>query len=174
MNIYCQLAKQAIRNYLKNGTVMKPSPNLPTELLSCSCGVFITIKKGGALRGCIGTWLPTKANIAEEIISNAIVAATRDNRFLPLTLDELDEINIEVSLLTQPELIESFTNHNPRLCGLIVQSESSPYKVGLLLPDLDGIDNPEKQFSLCCQKADIDPSKESVKLYRFRVIKYQS
>ena len=172
MNPYCQLAKDAIKNYLENGSEIKPPKNLPENFYKDRPGVFVTIENDGKLRGCVGTYLPTKENIAEEIISNAIAAASQDYRFAPITLSEIDSLNFSVSLLSEPEPIDGFDKLEPKKYGLIVKCADSPHKCGLLLPDLEGIDAPEKQFLICCQKGGIDPGKETVALYKFRVKKF--
>jgi AmmeMemoRadiSam system protein A len=172
-NIYCQLAKQAIKNYLESGNAPAVPSDLPKHFYTKKCGVFVTIKKGDELRGCIGTYLPAKENIAREIIDNAVAAAIHDNRFDPVELHELNHLTFEVSLLDEPEQILDLENHNPEKYGLIVKSADFPYKTGLLLPNLEGVDTSEKQFLICCQKAGINPAKENVEMYRFTVEKYQ-
>ena len=68
MNPYVLLAKQAVENHVKEKKIIPLSENLPEEFLNQKAGTFVTIEKNGNLRGCIGTYLPTKGNIAEEII----------------------------------------------------------------------------------------------------------
>lgn len=169
---YCQLAKEAVKNYLETGQIIEPPKDLPENFYKQKSGVFVTIENNGQLRGCIGTYLPTKKNIAEEIIANAIAAATQDYRFQTLTLDELDKLTFTVSLLSEPEPIDSLEKIDPKTYGLIVRCADSPQKCGLLLPDLEGINTPEHQFSICCQKGGIDPQKETVALFKFKVEKY--
>ena len=111
-----------------------------------------------------------KENIAEEIIDNAISAATRDNRFKKITTDELDYLDINVDVLTSPEPIKSKDELNVKKYGVIV---SSGYKRGLLLPDLDGIDNIDQQVRIAAMKGNIDLDKEEYKLERFEVKRYK-
>jgi AmmeMemoRadiSam system protein A len=173
MSDYCRLAKEAIKNYLGTGQVIDPPKNLPENFYKQKSGIFVTIEKDNELRGCIGTYLPTKENIAQEIISNAIAAATKDYRFQPMTLNELDRLTFTVSLLSEPELIDSFDKLDPKIYGLIVKCIDSPQKCGLLLPDLEGVNSVEQQFSICCAKGGIDPIKDSVALFKFKVEKYK-
>ncbi len=93
---YIKLAKQSIEHYLKTGSALKTTKDLPKEMLQKSAGVFVSIHKKpqtdgkeGELRGCIGTFLPVRKNITGEIINNAISAATEDYRFPPITLNTL-------------------------------------------------------------------------------------
>lgn len=171
-NPYCQLAKQAIKEYLGNENLLDIPQDLPKHFYNKKRGVFVTIKKDNKLRGCIGTFMPTKENVAHEIIDNAIAAAIRDNRFDPVELHELNHLSFEVSLLDEPEQILDLENHDHKKYGLIVKSVDYPYKVGLLLPDIETINTPQEQFIVCCQKAGIDPAKENIDLFRFKVEKY--
>ena len=186
MNSYTLLAKQAVETYIKEGKIIEPPAGLPEKLLAKKSGTFVTIEKNGELRGCIGTYLPTKKNIAEEIIYNAIAAATEDYRFSPVQEEELPELSYTVYVLSKPELVEDIKELNPKKYGILVKSQSfsagsdvifnpSPsvhYKSGLLLPDLSGIDTPDKQISIACQKAGINPEKEKIMIYKFTVEKY--
>jgi len=203
MSIYSKLARSAVENYIRNNKVISLPSNLPSELLKKRAGVFVTIEKKEelvgfpkntfTLRGCIGTYLPTRANIALEIIYNAIAAATEDPRFFPVTEEELPSLTYTVYILYKPELVKrsdqdiSLTERNfrkigldPKKYGIIVKSipqnasieENSYLKTGLLLPDLEGIDTVEKQFSIACQKGNINPYKEKILIYRFKTEKY--
>jgi uncharacterized protein (TIGR00296 family) len=81
---YVRLARGTIENYIKQGKVIAPPKNLPEEMINQKAGVFVSLKKNGNLRGCIGTFMPTQENIAQEIIKNAISAAVDDPRFSPV------------------------------------------------------------------------------------------
>ena len=99
MNPYIQLAKKAIETYIKEEKIISPPADLPDEFFKSRAGVFVTIEREiqgisrdeqkRVLRGCIGTYLPTKENIAKEIISNTIAAAVKDYRFNPIKEEEL-------------------------------------------------------------------------------------
>ncbi|MGD9330379.1 MAG: AmmeMemoRadiSam system protein A [Desulfobacterales bacterium] len=78
---------------------------LGDPIFSSACGTFVTLKKDGHLRGCIGS-LSSTVPLAENIRQNAVNAAFHDPRFPPLELDELDLILLEVSILTAPERLE--------------------------------------------------------------------
>jgi AmmeMemoRadiSam system protein A len=132
-------------------------------------GVFVSLKVGGLLRGCIGTYEPATANVAEEVITNAISSATRDPRFPPVTPDELGDLEYSVDVLTHPEPVKSQAELDPKRYGIIVESGK---RKGLLLPDLEGVDTVARQIEICRAKAGI-PSREPVKLYRFEVKRYR-
>lgn len=185
MNTYILLAKSAVENYIKEKKIILPSKNLPKEFFTKKSGVFVTIEKESQLRGCIGTYLPTKENIAKEIISNAIAAATEDYRFGLIQKEEFSELSYTVYILNKPELIKDIKELNPKKYGIIVKTMPISYpetdvmfnghaapKSGLLLPDLEGIDTSEKQISIACQKAGIEPGREKIIIYKFTVEKY--
>lgn len=167
MHKYVELAKKTIEQYIKTGK----TPALPDPLdedMKERRAVFVSIKKEGQLRGCIGTIEPYYDNLAQEIIQNAVSASTRDPRFPEITTEELDKLSISVDVLTLPEGINSMKELDPKKYGVIVQSG---FKRGLLLPDLEGVDTVEYQVSIAMQKAGIYEN-EPVELYRFEVNRY--
>jgi AmmeMemoRadiSam system protein A len=169
MNKYVSLAKKAIESYILEGKII----DSPKDFSKEKAGVFVTIMKEKELRGCIGTYLPTKDNIAEEIIQNAISVATEDYRFGKIKKEELPHLSYEVSILSEPELVKDVKELNPRKFGVIVKTTSWPQRSGLLLPDLEGVDTVEDQISICCQKGRINPREEETAIYKFTVKKYE-
>lgn len=165
---YVRLARETIENYIKNGKMISPPNDLSDEMIKQKAGVFVSIKKIGNLRGCIGTFMPTQENIAYEIIKNAISAAVDDPRFPPVTVSEFNDLTISVDVLSSPKEISDISELDPKKYGVIV---SSGYKKGLLLPDLEGVDTAEEQIDIAKRKAGIYPGEE-VKLYRFAVKRY--
>lgn len=132
-------------------------------------GVFVSLKKHGELRGCIGTFEPAQPNVAEEVIACAVSSATRDPRFLPVAPEELPYLEYSVDVLTRPEPVKDKSRLDPKKHGLIVECGA---RRGLLLPDLEGVDTVEQQVEICCRKGGIDPG-EPVKLYCFQVKRYK-
>ena len=167
MHPLVKLAKDTIENYVRDGTIPRPNELTP-EMVERS-GVFVSLKVGGLLRGCIGTYEPATANVAEEVITNAISSATRDPRFPPVTPDELSDLEYSVDVLTSPETVKSEAELDPKRYGIIVESGK---RKGLLLPNLEGVDTAARQIEICRSKAGIS-SHEPVKLYRFRVKRYR-
>jgi AmmeMemoRadiSam system protein A len=164
MDPYVALARSSIAAYVREGRRISPPPGLPPELASRRRGAFVSIKKGGALRGCIGTYQPTEENLAEEIIANAIRAATEDPRFPPLTPDELPKVSFSVDVLSPPEPCRA-ADLDPRRYGVIVEAG---WRRGLLLPDLPGVDTVEEQLRIAKMKAGISAD-EPCRLWRFTV-----
>jgi len=162
-----RLAKRAVETYVKEGKVTEPGELAPE--MKEGAGVFVSIHKRGELRGCIGTFEPTRQNVAEETVANAISSATRDPRFPPIAPSELGELDYSVDVLTRPEPVSGVDQLDPRRYGAIVESG---LRRGLLLPDLEGVDTVGQQIAICCQKAGIAPD-ETIKLYRFEVKRYK-
>jgi len=134
-------------------------------------GIFVTIhKKDGNLRGCIGTISPVQNNIMQEIIHNAISACSQDPRFLPVQIDELDNLVYSVSVLQAPEQIDSVDKLDPEKYGVIVASSFS--RRGLLLPRLESIKTVQEQVYHAMAKGGIRPN-EKISLYRFETVEYK-
>ena len=167
-----ELARKTIELYVTK----RKQLDLPAELtaeMQQPAGAFVSIHRHGQLRGCVGTIYPSCSNVAEEVIQNAISAATRDYRFNPIRRDELEDLEIKVDVLHEPEPISSEEELDPKRYGLIVQSLKDPSKRGLLLPDLEGIDTVEQQvYYTKHHKAGILDPDEPVQMYRFEVIRY--
>ena len=117
--------------------------------------------------------MPTKNNIAEEIIQNAVSAATEDYRFGPIEKEELPYLSYTVYILGEPKKVKDIKTLNPKKFGIILKTRSLPPKSGLLLPDLNGIHTAEQQIEICCQKGGIDKEKEKFIIFRFTVEKYE-
>lgn len=141
-----------------------PGEPLLKEKRSC----FVTLKKDGHLRGCIGTVQPVRENLAQEIKHNAISAGTQDPRFWPVQADELPLLTITVDVLGDLEKISGKEELDPHRYGVVVRRGG---KVGLLLPRLDGVDTVDYQLEIARQKAGIGPEEE-VELWRFEVERY--
>ncbi|MBZ9569929.1 AMMECR1 domain-containing protein [Patescibacteria group bacterium] len=205
-----ELAKLAVETFVKENKIISLPEDLPLEfsrsklaqLLKRRAGTFVTIEEDGKLRGCIGTYLPLRQNIAKEVISNAIAAATEDYRFGSIKEEELPHLSYTVYILNEPELVKDYNpptalplvckqaplkELNPKKYGVVVKTVpiTSPDgtdvifnghfvpKTGLLLPDLEGIGTIEKQISIACRKGRIDPLREKIIIYKFTVEKYQ-
>ena len=165
---YVRLAWQSLESYVGHHKILEIPQGLPEELTGTRAGAFVSIHKQGRLRGCIGTILPTRESLAEEIICNAVSAAVHDTRFHPIRPDELKWLEIHVDVLSEPEDIESEADLDVKRYGVIV---SKGRRKGLLLPDLAGVDTVEQQVDIARQKAGIRPGEE-VRLQRFEVIRH--
>jgi len=167
-----RLARQTIETYLLSGKKL-PVPKASAKLCERR-GVFVTLMKHGELRGCIGYSLPTLP-LVEAVVDAAVSSAVSDPRFTPMTLDEFSDTQIEVSVLTPPELIEvkdprDYPKHiEIGRHGLIVEYAGH---AGLLLPQVPiewGWDT-EEFLSQTCMKAGLMPDcwlREGVRIGRF-------
>ena len=178
-----KLARKAVRTSLKDGKIIPVPEDVPSKLMK-NCGVFVTlnsVKHGRKeLRGCIGFPYPTTP-LTRAVIESAINSATQDPRFPSVSLNELDHIVFEVSVLTPPELVEveKPTQYPAKIRvgrdGLIV--ERGYYK-GLLLPQVPIEWNwDEEQFLCqCCIKAGLSPDcwlLNGTKIYKFQAIIFE-
>ena len=159
------LARKAIESHLAGLPLpgLRDAPDFDEP-----AGTFVSIKKKGQLRGCIGTIQPVHSSLAEEVVDNSISAATKDPRFPPLTPDEFDEIAISVDVLTQPEPVSSLGELDVSKFGIIVQSG---VRRGVLLPDLPGVETVGQQVRIAMSKAGIREG-EDIRLFRFEVNRY--
>lgn len=165
---FVHLARLSVESYIRTGKRAVKPEGLPPEMTEKRAGTFVSLHKDGNLRGCIGTISPVEPCIADEIISNAISACTRDPRFEPVEEKELDSLVCSVDVLGPYEKIESESQLDVKRYGVIVQRDS---RRGLLLPNLDGVDTPAQQIEIARQKAGIGPEEE-VQLYRFEVVRH--
>lgn len=159
-------ARQVVETNLKGEKLSEPADL--KEYLQERAGVFVSIKKHGQLRGCIGTTEPTQPNVVAEVKQNAISAAMRDPRFESVSADELDDLVYSVDLLKQAEPISGIEELDPGRFGVIVRSG---YRTGLLLPNLEGVETVNEQVAIARKKAGIGPN-EPVELERFEVVRY--
>ena len=165
---FVKLARHSLETFVKTHKPAELPENLPDELLNRRAGAFVSLHKAGNLRGCIGTIMATQDNLAEEILQNAISACSRDPRFEPVEVDELDDIEYSVDVLGDPERIFSVKDLDVRRYGVIVENGN---RRGLLLPDLEGVDTVEEQIAIAKRKANIRAD-EKVSLWRFEVIRH--
>lgn len=168
MHPLVDLAIQSVKYYLKNGRLLPVPDPLPRDMED-RAGTFVSIKKNGFLRGCIGTIQPKYANLAEEVIQNAVKAANEDPRFEPIEKSELPQLTFSVDVLTPPEKIADLASQNVKRYGLIVSNEK---RRGLLLPDLEGVETPARQLEICLKKGGIKKN-ENYELHRFEVKRFQ-
>jgi AmmeMemoRadiSam system protein A len=131
--------------------------------------VFVGLyERSGRLRGCIGHLAFDQPSLAAEIARTAVLAATADRRFAPVTPAELPELTIKVDVLGPPEPIAGPEALDPRRYGVVVRRDG---RRGVLLPDLPGVDTPARQLEIARQKAGI-PADAAVTLERFEVVRY--
>lgn len=164
------LAREAVETFVRSGEILSPPP-FAESLLTTRAPCFVSLKTlNGELRGCIGTIEPSRDTLAEEIIVNAISAATHDPRFEEVQAEELSNLRYSVDVLFPPEetVMEDL---DPSAYGVIVEDKAGDRR-GLLLPDIPGIETAEQQVEIAARKAGIHRD-EPIKLWRFRVERYR-
>ncbi len=166
---FVRLARLSLETTVREGRRAALPDGLPTELADVRAGAFVSLKKEGRLRGCIGTISPTAKNLAAEIMQNAVSAGLHDPRFDPVQADELGDLVYSVDVLGEAEPIPSEKSLDPKRYGVIVENGS---RRGLLLPDLEGVDTAAEQVSIARRKAGIGPE-EPLRLSRFEVVRHR-
>ncbi|MDO8736464.1 MAG: AmmeMemoRadiSam system protein A [Thermoleophilia bacterium] len=158
-------AKEIIKAALEYRTM----PEAPDEeFYRNPSACFVSIKKEGELRGCIGTLEPAEADLGLEITRNAQSAAFGDPRFPAVVAEELDRLRFSVDVLSVPQGVAGPEALDCSQYGVIVSCE---YRRGVLLPALEGVESVENQLSIACQKAGISPSEEFA-IERFTVSRF--
>ena len=164
------LARRAVETFVSERRLIKSISLLPPFLIAQRSACFVTIKTNNQeLRGCIGTIEPEKDSLAEEIIANAVNAATRDPRFRPVSDAELPLLHYSVDVLYSPEPTR-FDDLDPSIFGVIIVDHLD-LRRGLLLPSIDGIETADEQVQMAARKAGIALNEPHL-LYRFRVQRF--
>lgn len=162
-----KIASDALNDYIKNKKI--PQLNVRNGILNIPLGAFVTLRKSGQLRGCIGSF-EAKDPLAKVIQDMTISAATNDIRFQPVTADELSDISIEISVLTPRKRIESWREIVLGRDGVVVQKS---FAAGTFLPQVaseSGWNLEQFLSELCTQKAGFEKDcykDPSVTLYTF-------
>ncbi|NNC39950.1 MAG: AmmeMemoRadiSam system protein A [Acidimicrobiia bacterium] len=163
---FVAIAREAIRQRLETGrgpALAEQDGDPPAR------GVFVSLHESvaegeGPLRGCVGSIEPREPNLRTEIARSAVAAAFSDPRFPPLTAGEVEQLDITVYLLEEPEPVAAESELDPLRYGVIVQSRG---RRGLLLPAIPGIDSASAQLAIARQKAGLLPV-EPADIYRFQ------
>jgi len=149
-----KIAGQAIKKVVTGEKVQGLSvdeQNLVTDLLKQKLGVFVTLRKNGQLRGCIGNVEPEE-NLAVMLPKMAQAAAVDDTRFEPVKVEELTELEIKVSLLSKPREIQDINEIELGKHGVILECDG---RRGVYLPEVaieQGFSREELLDSLCQHK----------------------
>ncbi|HEX8072975.1 MAG TPA: AmmeMemoRadiSam system protein A [Pyrinomonadaceae bacterium] len=166
-----RLARRAVELYASERAVLAPPEVSADSPLLQPAACFVSIKTdGGDLRGCIGTIEPARPSLLEEVLANAVSAATRDPRFPPVAAAELPHLRFSVDVLSAPEPTRP-QELDPRTYGVIVTDEQNRRR-GLLLPAIEGVETVEQQVDIAARKAGLRPD-EPLRFYRFRVQRFR-
>jgi AmmeMemoRadiSam system protein A len=163
-----KIARETLERYVRKKEVYRPEENNP-KLLSPK-GAFVTLKKNGQLRGCIG-FIEAVLPLHQTIVQATIYAASKDARFPPVTPSELEDIELEISVLTPPVRIDDPRNVEVGKHGLIIAKGSQR---GLLLPQVPVENKWSRRTFLqrTCQKAGLpkDAWRSGAEIYAFEAI----
>ncbi|HZJ48554.1 MAG TPA: AMMECR1 domain-containing protein [Acidimicrobiia bacterium] len=165
---YVTLARQAIRHYLETGEILDP-PQEPGD--PPATGVFVSLHHPaapgqieGPLRGCVGSIQAREHTVRREIARSAVSAAVSDPRFPALRPGEVDDLEVTVYLLGDPEPIDGLADLDPSRYGVIVEGPGG--RRGLLLPAIPGISSAAEQVDIARRKASLSPG-DPILLSRF-------
>jgi AmmeMemoRadiSam system protein A len=167
------LAKKSIQQGLTTGKPLTVNVADFSAELTVPRATFVTLEKHGQLRGCIGM-LTAVRPLVEDITENAFSAAFNDPRFPPLTADELDALEIHLSLLTPAEAMtfsseqDLLSQLQPHIDGLILQEG---FRRGTFLPSVwEQLPEPEQFLRHLKQKAGLPPDywSDSINASRYR------
>ncbi|MBA3047337.1 AmmeMemoRadiSam system protein A [Patescibacteria group bacterium] len=145
------IARTSVENYIRSG--VKPEFNGIDERLKLKQGAFVTLRKQGKLRGCIGQIIPSGKALWQVVRDMAVAAAVEDNRFLPVRAEELEELKYEISVLSAPRKINNWQGIELGKHGVIIKKG---LRSGVFLPqvaDETGWSKEEFLSQLCSQKA---------------------
>lgn len=167
------VARESIKTFLEEGRILKPTTDNPK--LREYAGVFVTLEEYGQLRGCIG-YIGAVQPLYLAVRDNAVNAAFNDPRFPPVTREELDDIEIEVSVLSKPELIEVsepeeyLEKIRPGIDGLIIEYDN---KSATYLPQVwEQIPDKVEFLGSLCNKAGLPSNtwrNKKVKIFKYQV-----
>ena len=170
MHPFIVLAHNSIQTYLESEYTLSVPANLPSSLREPGA-VFVSLHTAnGELRGCRGTLTPTEPTLAEAIIKTAVASAVDDPRFQPMTLPEMEGLQIKVDVLSEMEPVTDIASLDEKKYGVLIQSGN---RRAVLLPDIDAVNSVEQQLMLVRRKAGLSQT-EPADLYRFTVTRYHA
>jgi AmmeMemoRadiSam system protein A len=176
--ILLHIARNAICRALRVSYVAMRMDDGHTAWLSRPGATFVTLTQYGELRGCIGS-LQACDPLIDDVSNNAVSAAVRDPRFMPLTADELDSVSVEVSLLSELQPLK-FTSEDDALAQLRpeidgVVFEYGPYRSTFLPQVWESLPQPSQFLAKLKSKARLSEDfwDEGVKLSRYTVSKWR-
>ena len=159
MHPLVRLARETVESYVRQRKT--PEPKEVTPEMKERAGVFVSIKKLGVLRGCIGTFEPTRPNVAEETIANAVSSATSDPRFPPVDASELDQLSYSVDVLTKPEPVKDVGQLDPSI-GREGLAAPRAWVARLRVPQLSPLRDLEVSVPVDVSQVQVGPSRYGV------------
>ena len=173
-----QIARQSIRNGLRGGDALEVALHEVPEVLTSPLGVFVTLTQQDSLRGCIGS-MQSSDPLAQSVAESAHGAAFHDPRFPRLAADELDQVRIEISILSPMEAVtassrsELLSTVRAEVDGLLLQDR---HHRSTFLPKVwQQLPNPEDFLNHLLTKAGLptDHWSTTLQFYRYHTVSFQ-
>ena len=158
-NYLLKLARKTLETYYATGNTLSVDLSQVPKELKEERGVFVTLKHKHNLRGCIGNIL-ANSPVYKAVINNALSAALEDHRFSPVTADEVKDLTIEISILSQPVKMsvtdpqEYLIKLKPEIDGVIIKQ--GDYQSTYLPQVWEDLKEPEAFLGSLCQKAGLN------------------
>ena len=144
-----EIAFNSIRDSLDGKPIAQPIVNSQLSILNSKCGAFVSLHKHGHLRGCIGHF-GEDYPLHEIVAEMARAAAFEDPRFMPVTRDELNDLDIEISVLTPMRRIQSLDEFELHRHGIYIKKG---YRSGTFLPQVaDEVNWTKEEFVGHCSQ----------------------
>ena len=167
------VARASIRHGFEHGSALPVDPDRFSPRLREPGACFVTLRRSGQLRGCVGSLEATRS-LVEDVAQNAFASAFRDSRFQPLTQEEQAELDVHLSILTPPEPLpccseaELLSELQPGIDGLILQD--GPYRATFLPSVWESLVEPKKFLAELKRKAGLreDHWSDGIRFQRYR------
>jgi len=156
------ICRQAIEKYLIEHIEIIPE-NLP-DFFNNPIPVFVSLKKGNQTRGCSGSFKTETGTLAGDLIKFSIISVAGDYRYRPVSLSEMKDIRIQITIPDSPVEIPSLFFYNPEKEGLIIEKQG---KQGLVLPR--EAKTAEYAFKMCLRNAGINDT-SGITIFKFSAI----
>ncbi|MEX1997595.1 MAG: AMMECR1 domain-containing protein [Candidatus Andersenbacteria bacterium] len=170
MSTYVKLARHSAEHYVRTNEPLPLPPALPPEALrQKACYVSIFENPGRRLRSMYGQPLPYQPTLAEEIITNTIIAIS-NHQTRRVRHADLSYLVYSVALLGPLQRISDPDHLDPQHFGLYLKSTTE--KSALLLPQRVGIETGQDQIATALRESRIDSHREDFTMYRFEVTHY--
>ncbi|TSC63641.1 MAG: hypothetical protein G01um1014106_460 [Parcubacteria group bacterium Gr01-1014_106] len=163
MQFALRLVRKTMESVLRDGELPDRPAIIPQELQGIRTGTYVVAyeRLGRKPRGCVGSYLPTKPSLAEEIVYQT----TRLLETFPFRKDELGDLRFELQLTKPPALLADLDELKSH-AGLLVRTSLG--KAGVALPFSDEA-RPADRFRDACTQGNIDPITDDIRLYTFAV-----
>ncbi|MGM0407666.1 MAG: AMMECR1 domain-containing protein [Bacteroidota bacterium] len=170
---YAKIAFETILFYVSTGQIRKTDENKvsPDLKLNRACVVSVYDTENN-LMGCVGDLFPKNKILYDEIVENAVAAASLDSRFKPITSNDLNNIKVIVDVLSIPQKVENFNELKPEKHGLFVKDQSG--KSGFVMPGTKGVKTVAQLIDATKEVAGLqDNDDENLEFMYFKSTRYE-